>query len=211
MLLPRGPAGPLGMIRRRQARAAVAAHFDALGIGDIHLDDEIGELDLAIQQKIEIARALFRQPRILLLDEPTSTLSGPRRRLARRRSSPTSAPRASRRCSSRIGCARCATFCDTMTVLRNGKHIATGPVSAYADDEVIRMIAGRSLAHAFPPRRRRRATLWARRCSAPSASRRQASCATPPSACGPARSSASPACRAWDSSICFSPASAWPI
>jgi ribose transport system ATP-binding protein len=39
-----------------------------------------------------------------------------------------------------------------MTVLRNGKHIATGPVSAYADDEVISMIAGRALAHAFPPR-----------------------------------------------------------
>jgi ribose transport system ATP-binding protein len=43
-------------------------------------------------------------------------------------------------------------FCDTMTVLRNGKHIATGPVSSYDDDEVIRMIAGRSLLHAFPPR-----------------------------------------------------------
>jgi ribose transport system ATP-binding protein len=37
-------------------------------------------------------------------------------------------------------------------VLRNGRHIATASVSAYADDEVIGMIAGRALAQAFPPR-----------------------------------------------------------
>ena len=39
-----------------------------------------------------------------------------------------------------------------MTVLRNGRHIATGRVVGHADDEVIRMIVGRALAHAFPPR-----------------------------------------------------------
>ena len=38
--------------------------------------DEVGDLDLAVQQKIEIARAIYRKPQILLLDEPTSTLSG---------------------------------------------------------------------------------------------------------------------------------------
>ena len=61
MLLPRGPTGPTGMIRRSQARTLVSAHFDALGMGDVRLDDEIHELDLAIQQKIEIARAIDRK------------------------------------------------------------------------------------------------------------------------------------------------------
>ena len=42
-----------------------------------------------------------------------------------------------------------------MTVLRNGKHIATGPVSSYADDEVIRMIAGRALVACVSAARRR--------------------------------------------------------
>ena len=152
MLLPRGPSGPTGMIRRRQARALVAAHFDALGMSDVRLDDEIGELDLAIQQKIEIARALFRKPRILLLDEPTSTLSG---RDVEWLGGIIEQLRAESVTivfiSHRLGEVRA--FCDSVTVLRNGRHIATGPVSSYADDEVIGMIVGRELSHAFPPRR----------------------------------------------------------
>src|ERR1700733_7084356 len=73
MLLPYGPQGWTGMIRRRAAEQAVRQHFDSLGL-DIDLWREVGELDLAIQQKIEIARAGFRRPRLLLLDEPPSPL-----------------------------------------------------------------------------------------------------------------------------------------
>jgi ribose transport system ATP-binding protein len=151
MLLPRGASGFTGMIRRRQARALVAAHFDVLGMSDVRLDDEIGELDLAIQQKIEIARALFRKPRILLLDEPTSTLSGRDVEwlggiIEQLRAESVTTVFISHRLR------EVRAFCDTMTVLRNGMHIATGPVASYPDDEVIRMIAGRALSHAFPRR-----------------------------------------------------------
>ena len=139
------------MIRRRQARAQVAAHFDELGMRDVPLDDETGELDLAVQQKIEIARALFRKPRILLLDEPTSTLTGRDVEwlggiIERLRAEGVTIVFISHRLR------EVRAFCDTMTVLRNGRHIATGPVASYPDDEVIRMIAGRALSHAFPPR-----------------------------------------------------------
>ena len=151
MLLPRGASGFTGMIRRRQARALVAAHFDVLGMSDVRLDDEIGELDLAIQQKIEIARALFRKPRILLLDEPTSTLSGRDVEwlggiIEQLRAESVTTVFISHRLR------EVRAFCDTMTVLRNGMHIATGSVASYPDDEVIRMIAGRALSHAFPRR-----------------------------------------------------------
>jgi ribose transport system ATP-binding protein len=120
-------------------------------MADIRLGDEIGELDLAVQQKIEIARAIFREPRILLLDEPTSTLSGRDVEwlgdiiVSLRRKGVTTLF-----ISHRLREVRA--YCDTTTVLRNGKHIATGPVSSYDDDEVIRMIAGRSFSHAFPTR-----------------------------------------------------------
>src|SRR5262245_42131380 len=76
MLMPYAPVGPLGLIRRRRAARLVEAHFAEIGLEAIDLDAEIRDLDLAIQQKIEVARALYRRPRVLLLDEPTSTLSG---------------------------------------------------------------------------------------------------------------------------------------
>jgi ribose transport system ATP-binding protein len=146
MLLPRGIIGSTGMIRRRAARDLVAAHLSALGMGDVDLDDEVGDLDLALQQKIEIARAIFRKPRILLLDEPTSTLSGRDvdwlgQIVAHQKDQGVTVLFISHRMK------EVRDFCDTMTVLRNGEHIATGPVASYSDDEVISMIAGRTLAN----------------------------------------------------------------
>ncbi|HUA77285.1 MAG TPA: ATP-binding cassette domain-containing protein, partial [Acetobacteraceae bacterium] len=76
MLMPNAPLGPLGQLRRRQGERLVARHLAAIGLGDIDPRAEIRDLALAARQKIEIARALFRRPRILLLDEPTSSLSG---------------------------------------------------------------------------------------------------------------------------------------
>jgi ribose transport system ATP-binding protein len=43
-------------------------------------------------------------------------------------------------------------FCDRLTILRNGRLIATNDVSEVTDDEVVEMIIGRSLDQTFPPR-----------------------------------------------------------
>ena len=153
MLLPYGPVGPFGTIRRSKARPAVAAHLAGLGLADIDLDADASELELAQQQKIEIARAVFRRPRILLLDEPTSTLSGRDvdwlgdiiLRLAGQGVTILFI-------SHRLQEVRA--FCDSMTILRNGRHIATGRVADYADADVLGMIVGRALESAFPARTR---------------------------------------------------------
>jgi ribose transport system ATP-binding protein len=152
MLLPYGPLSPLGTIRRRRAREAVAAHLAQLGLDDVDLDAEIAELELAEQQKIEIARALFRAPKILLLDEPTSTLSGRDVDwlgdiIARQRSQGVTVVFISHRLQ------EVRAFCDAVTVLRNGRHIATGRVADYSDADMLGMIVGRALETAFPPRR----------------------------------------------------------
>src|SRR5215470_7009933 len=151
MLLPYAPLNPVGIVKRRQAEADVAAHFAALGLGDIRLSDEIRDLDLAVKQKIEIARALFRRPRILLLDEPTSSLSGRDvdwlgEIIARHKAKGVTVVFISHRLR------EVRSFCDSLTVLRNGQHIASGKVAALSDEEVVRMIVGRSIGQAFPPR-----------------------------------------------------------
>jgi len=156
MLLPYAPTGWTGMIRRRAAESAVRAHFDELGF-DVELWREVGDLDLAVQQKIEIARAIFRKPRILLLDEPTSTLAGRDvewlgQVIARLKQQGVTILFISHRMR------EVRAFCDSVTILRNGRHIATAPASELSDAQIIEMIVGRSIAQTFPPRPARPAT-----------------------------------------------------
>ena len=151
MLMPYAPLGPGGMIRRRVAQAEIAAHFARLGLTGIDLNDEIRDLDLADRQKIEIARAIYRRPKILLLDEPTSTLSGRDvdwlgEIIAGQKAKGTTVVFISHRLR------EVRAFCDSVTVLRNGQHIATRPIDELSDEEIIRMIVGRSIGQAFPER-----------------------------------------------------------
>ncbi|MEZ5665963.1 MAG: sugar ABC transporter ATP-binding protein [Alphaproteobacteria bacterium] len=153
MLMPYAPVNLLGQVRRRRAEAAVVAHLERLGLGEVHPREEVRRLDLSIRQKIEIARAIFRQPRILLLDEPTSSLSGRDidwlgGLIAEQKAAGTTILFISHRMP------EVRRFCDTLTVLRNGKDVGTAPVGELDDDAVIRMIIGRSLAATFPERRR---------------------------------------------------------
>lgn len=146
LLLPYGPTNWLGILDRRAAGIRIRAFLDELGLHAVDLQEEIQNLDLAVQQKLEIARALLREPRILLLDESTSTLSGTDVQwigeliAAQRRKGVTVVFITHRLPEVR-------SFCDSMTVLRNGQHIASGAVSDFTDAQVIEMIIGRKLEH----------------------------------------------------------------
>ncbi|MCB1378133.1 MAG: sugar ABC transporter ATP-binding protein [Alphaproteobacteria bacterium] len=150
MMLPYAPLGFTGLIRRRRAREAIIAHLADLGFS-VDLDAEVGSLDLAIQQKLEIARAIYRKPGILLLDEPTSTLAGRDVEwlgeiISRLRHEGRTIVFISHRMR------EVRAFCDNLTILRNGKHIVTGAVNDISDADVIEKIIGRSITQTFPPR-----------------------------------------------------------
>ncbi len=66
----RGPAG-VDYARMRQEAAEVLAELDV----QVDPEDTVGSLPLAEQQLVEIARAVRRRPRLLILDEPTSALA----------------------------------------------------------------------------------------------------------------------------------------
>lgn len=150
ILLPYAPQGPTGLIRRAAARAAVTRHLAGLGF-EVDLDAEISELELSVRQKIEIARALWRKPKVLLLDEPTSTLAGRDvdwlgEVIAAEKARGTTIVFITHRMR------EVRAFCDSLTILRNGRHIVSGPVAGISDAEVIEKIIGRSLEQTFPPR-----------------------------------------------------------
>ena len=68
------PTGPAGSIRWDRIRTDAAALFDRIGF---RVDPAARVRDLAVsqQQMVEIARALARDARIVVMDEPTSSLT----------------------------------------------------------------------------------------------------------------------------------------
>jgi ribose transport system ATP-binding protein len=151
MLLPYQPINGLGLVKSGDAYATVARHLESLGLGSIDPSAEVGALDLPVRQKIEIARAILRLPRVLLLDEPTASLSGKDIHwlgdlIAKLKTQGCTILFISHRMI------EVRMFCDTLTVLRNGKNIGSGATHSFSDDEVVRLIIGRSLAATFPPR-----------------------------------------------------------
>jgi ribose transport system ATP-binding protein len=65
-----------GLIQRRRARLQVAAALEALEHPEIAPETRIADLGVAARQLVEIARSLIGKSRLLVLDEPTSSLSG---------------------------------------------------------------------------------------------------------------------------------------
>ena len=151
MLLPYEPVGALGVIRRARARRSVRETLAALGLGDVDPEAEIRALPLPLRQKLEIARAVSRQPRILLLDEPTASLSGQdvvwlERLVEQQKKAGVCVVFISHRMQ------EVRAFSDRLTILRNGRHVGTFSTAEVTDDRVINLVIGRSLAATYPPR-----------------------------------------------------------
>jgi ABC-type sugar transport system ATPase subunit len=106
---------------------------------------------VAQQQVVEISRALLERSRVLILDEPTSSLTRDESErlfavLRRLREQGLAILYISHRLEEVFALA------DRMTVLRDGRKVAEGEASAFDRASLIRAMVGRDLADEFPPR-----------------------------------------------------------
>ncbi len=142
-----------GLLDRAAMRREAAALFDRLGVR-IDLSVEVRRLSVAQQQFIEIAKALALDARILILDEPTATLT------------PTDAEHLFiiMRALKRQGVAmifishhmeEIFEICDRITVLRDGQFIGVTAVADTDMDRLVHMMVGRRLERSFPPKPQR--------------------------------------------------------
>ena len=148
IFMGRQPTGRLGRIDRKAMRDEAARIFQRLGVG---LDPErITEgLSIADQQIIEIAKAISLDARVLIMDEPTATLSGVEvERLFAVARSLRDEGRALLFISHRFD--EVFALCDTVTVMRDGAYVETTPLAETTVDDLVRQMVGRDVTELYP-------------------------------------------------------------
>ena len=135
-------------VSRRRLLARAAERLSAVG-ARIPLEQRLGELPISQQQIVQIAAAVARGARVLVFDEPTSSLSHAESRrlfdLVRR------LQRGGVTCvyiSHRLP--EVFDLCDTITVLRDGQVVATRPTPEFDEASLVRLMIGRPYEAYFP-------------------------------------------------------------
>ena len=138
----------LGRTKRSEERQKAEALFTRIGI-DVNTESLCRDLPVAQQQIVEIAKALSLDARIVVMDEPTAALT-PRevRGLAAVIDELKSQGIGIIYISHRLD--EIEQFADRITVLRDGKHVATRPIGQVTRDQMIELMVGRSLENEFP-------------------------------------------------------------
>lgn len=128
-------------IRRKSADANAKMLLDRVGLENISPSTLVSKLSLAEKQLVELAKTLATKANLLVLDEPTSALTGPQSdRLHSILRELTNAGVSVIYISHRL--ADVLEVCDQVSVLRDGKVLSTKPSSEWEEKTLIREMAG---------------------------------------------------------------------
>ncbi|HEU4767034.1 MAG TPA: sugar ABC transporter ATP-binding protein, partial [Pyrinomonadaceae bacterium] len=141
----------MGWLDREKLHARTNEVLQTFHHADIRPERRVGDLSVAARQIVEISRALAARARIILMDEPTSSLQ---------REDVTHLFALIRKLSAEgISVVYISHFleevrqiADRFTVLRDGRSVATGEIAATSDDELIAKMVGRAQQTLFPVR-----------------------------------------------------------
>jgi ABC-type sugar transport system ATPase subunit len=133
-----------GFIKKRQMLDIAAEALAEIGV-ELDLNERISRLSMSRRQSVEIARAIARKPKVLILDEPTATLTPAEtdhllamlERLA-------AAGMAIIYISHRIP--EVFRICTNVTILRDGKHVLTTKIVDTSPNDIIDAMIGREMA-----------------------------------------------------------------
>ena len=143
IFLGREPRGRLGLIDVRALNRKAAEVVQDLGI-DVDVTAELGALGLGVQQMIALARAVTTEARVVIMDEPTSSLE--------RREVEVLFSVARRLRDQGVGIVFIShrldelwELCDEVTILRYGRVVHTGPMHELDRRSLISAMLGRDI------------------------------------------------------------------
>jgi len=137
-----------GFVDFKKLYADAQAVLDKLGV-KIDARAPVNTLSVAGQQMVEIAKATSKKSKIIVMDEPSATLTDHELRALFRlmlqlKSEGVSIVYISHRLEEIVE------VCDRATIMRDGHHVATKDVKDLTREEIIRLMVGRELKDAIP-------------------------------------------------------------
>jgi ribose transport system ATP-binding protein len=143
------PRNRLGFIDRAALNRRAGELLAVVGLDDVSPSRRVAGLGMAQRQLIEIAKALSGDSRILILDEPTATLTSRETQrlfdiVRKLRAAGVSMLFVSHHLQELFD------ICDEVTVLRNGRHVATKMISATSPGDLVQLMVGRQLLESQP-------------------------------------------------------------
>ncbi|MBL9166729.1 MAG: sugar ABC transporter ATP-binding protein [Verrucomicrobiales bacterium] len=138
-----------GWVDARRRRELAVQALRELQHEHLPLDLPVNRCTIAEQQLVEIARALLHEPKVLILDEPTSSLTQVDserlfRVIQRLRDRGVSILYISHFLE------ECQRISDTYTVLRDGESVGSGSMATSSLTEIIRLMVGRDVTEIYP-------------------------------------------------------------
>ena len=138
-----------GVLDRKAQQLKVREALDLLGHPDLKPDTPVRELPIAQQQLVEIARALASDCKVIVFDEPTSSLT---------RADVDHLFSVIRRLKATgLGIVYISHFLeeirqvsDCYAVLRDGRSVGSGELADATDTEIVSLMVGRSVSDLFP-------------------------------------------------------------
>ncbi|MBQ7560482.1 MAG: sugar ABC transporter ATP-binding protein [Synergistaceae bacterium] len=120
-----------------------------LGIHDIDPDESVGNLTVGRQQMVEIAKALLINAKVLVMDEPSSSLSNAEitemfRIVRELKAMGTAIVYISHRLQ------ELHHIVDDVTIMRDGKYITEGEFNSFTMDQIIANMVGHEVKNQFP-------------------------------------------------------------
>jgi ribose transport system ATP-binding protein len=142
-----------GLIRRDELNETARQQMATIGLDHIDPRTLVGELGVGHQQMVEIARNLVGDCRLLILDEPTATLTSREidhlfEQIAALKARGVGIIYISHRLD------ELQQIADRVMVLRDGRHIDTRPMSETNQDDIVRLMVGRDVREALDRPRR---------------------------------------------------------
>lgn len=141
-------SGPLGLVDHAAMRARTADIIARLGV-QIDPDGLVGDLSIASQQLVEICKALVLDSRLVIMDEPTSSLTQYEVEqlfgvIGRLRDAGRSVLYVSHKLDEIFA------ICDHVVVMRDGRYVDGYPIAEASIGRIVSGMVGREISEVYP-------------------------------------------------------------